>query len=87
MWLKVFYFCLILISSQTQTDWTQEWIRHNNTLSGYSYGFDINKIRNEMEMKMQQIKTEIMQQIRAECNCKKMDDNHNFDSNDYYDDY
>ena len=27
-----------------------------------------------------------MQQIRAECNCKKMDYNYNFDSNEYYDD-
>ena len=54
---------------------------------GYSNGFDINQIRNEIEMKMQQIKTEIMQQIRAECNCNKMDyTNYNFDSNDYYDD-
>ena len=43
-------------------------------VDGYSNGFDINQIKNidrRIEMKMQQIKTEIMQQIRAECNCKK----------------
>ena len=28
---KVFYFCLILISSQTMADWNQEWIKYNNT--------------------------------------------------------
>ena len=31
MLLKVFHFCLILISSQTLADWNQEWIRYNNT--------------------------------------------------------
>ena len=63
-------------------------------MDGYSNGFDINQIRNEMEMKMQQIKTEIMQQIRAEimqqiraeCNCKNNDYNYNLDSKEYYDD-
>ena len=52
---------------------------------GYSNGFDINQIRNEFEMKLKQIRTE-MQQIRAECNCKNNDYNYNLDSNDYYDD-
>ena len=54
-------------------------------MDGYSNGFSIDQIRyidtrfRRMEMKMQQ--------IRAECNCKKMDyTNYNFDSNDYYDD-
>ena len=58
-------------------------------VDGYSNGFDINQIKNidrRIEMKMQQIKTEIMQQIRAECNCKNNDYNYNFDSNEYYDD-
>ena len=59
-------------------------------VDGYSNGFDINQIKNidrRIEMKMQQIKTEIIQQIGAECNCKKMDYNHNDSNDDYYDDY
>ena len=51
-------------------------------MDGHSNGFNINQIRKEM----QQMRAEIMQQIRAECNCKKMDYNYNFDSNEYYDD-
>ena len=44
-------------------------------MDGYSNGFNINQIRKEM------------QQMRAECNCNKMDyTNYNFDSDDYYDD-
>ena len=53
-------------------------------MDGHSNGFNINQIRKEM----QQMRAEIMQQIRAECNCNKMDyTNYNFDSNDYYDDW
>ena len=54
-------------------------------MDGYSNGFSIDQIRyidtrfRRMEMKMQQ--------IRAECNCKKMDYNHNDSNDDYYDDY
>ena len=52
-------------------------------MDGHSNGFNINQIRKEM----QQMRAEIMQQIRAECNFNKMDyTNYNFDSNDYYDD-
>ena len=50
-------------------------------MDGYSNGFSMNQIRyidRTIEMKMQQ--------IRAECNCKKLDYNDNYDSNDYYDD-
>ena len=33
MLLKVFYFCLILISSQTLADYQQERVRYNNTIN------------------------------------------------------
>ena len=52
-------------------------------MDGYSNGFDINQIRN-IDTRLRRIEMK-MQQIRAECNCKKMDYNY-FDSNNSYDD-
>ena len=64
-------------------NWIYGGFKNHMEMDGHSNGFNINQIRKEMR----QMRAEIMQQIRTECNCKKMDyTNYNYDSNDYYDD-